>query len=163
MWHVFATFFRFFIAPALHLPGADRPSGLPAPFDHYKLCSVVWFDESDDVDGGFADDAPSLAAALASTGAGPGSPTWCSNPYIERGAGNAATNCIGCHQHAGTSLSTEQVLAAYDPATGAGRRRSRPSFPADYVFALRRGDDVGAMFVETEDHYAPAPSAPAAP
>ncbi len=27
MWHVFATFFRYFIAPALHLPGADRSSG----------------------------------------------------------------------------------------------------------------------------------------
>ena len=27
VWHVLAVFFRFFIAPALHLPGADRRSG----------------------------------------------------------------------------------------------------------------------------------------
>ena len=141
--------------------GADRPDEIGAPFDHYKLCSVVWFDEGDDTPGGgFASDAPSLAAALASTGSGPGAPTWCSNPYIERGAGNAATNCIGCHQHAGTTLSTEEVLAAHDPASGTGRRQSRSSFPADYVFALRRGDDIGAMFVETEDHSAPGPTQP---
>lgn len=141
--------------------GEDRPDGIGAPFDHYKLCSVVWFDEADDsADGGFASDAPSLAAALASTASGPGGPTWCSNPYIERGAGNAATNCIGCHQHAGTTLSSEEVLAAHDPASGTGRRQSRSSFPADYVFALRRGDDIGAMFVETEDHSAASPLAP---
>jgi len=141
--------------------GADRPDAIGAPFDHYKLCSVVWFDEGDQaLDGGFAGDAPSLAAALASTGSGPGAPTWCSNPYIERGAGNAATNCIGCHQHAGTTSSTEEVLAAHDPASGTGRRQSRSSFPGDYVFALRRGDDIGAMFVETEDHSAPAPDTP---
>jgi hypothetical protein len=141
--------------------GADRPAGIGAPFDHYKLCSVVWFDEGDDApDGSFTSDAPSLAAALASTASGPGAPTWCSNPYIERGAGNAATNCIGCHQHAGTTLSTEEVLAAHDPASGTGRQRSRASFPADYVFALRRGDDIGAMFVETEDHSAPLPAPP---
>ena len=27
VWHVLAVFFRFFIAPALHLPGADRRPG----------------------------------------------------------------------------------------------------------------------------------------
>ncbi len=36
VWHVFATFFRFFVAPALHLPGADphtRPIRLRLAFE----------------------------------------------------------------------------------------------------------------------------------
>src|SRR5690606_6160935 len=43
--------------------GADRPADFPAPFDHYKLCSVVAFEEDDDDPRGGAAD-PSLARAL---------------------------------------------------------------------------------------------------
>jgi hypothetical protein len=135
--------------------GADRPLGFPAPFAHYKLCSVVSFVESDaDPEGGFTDAAPSLARALAVTHRGAGGPTWCSNPYIERGDGNVATNCIGCHQHGGTRLRSEDILADRQAFPDFGRTEQRPGFPSDYVFSVRQGDDVGAMFVETEDHYA---------
>lgn len=135
--------------------GADRPGDFPAAFARYKLCSVVAFEEGDDdPSGGFDGDDESLARALAAVHAGAGGPTWCSNPYIERGAGNAATNCVGCHQHAGTALRSEDILGSPEAFPDFSRTEQRPSFPSDYVFSLRLGDDLGAMFVETEEHYA---------
>ena len=140
------------------ISGLTSISTMAGPWKNYKMCVTTQYLEGDpDPRGGFSG---SLGDALAAVHRGVGAPTWCSNPYLEDGAGNAATNCIGCHQHAGTALSTEEVLAAHDPASGTGRRQSRSSFPADYVFALRRGDDIGAMFVETEDHSAASPSMP---
>lgn len=133
--------------------GADRPSDFPAPFNHYKLCTVVAFEEADPDPTGGAED-PSLAAALAATHSGAGGPTWCSNPYLERGDGNVSTNCIGCHQHAGTGLRSEDILADEGAFPDFSRGELRASFPSDYVFSLRTGDDLGAMFVETEEHYA---------
>jgi hypothetical protein len=133
--------------------GADRPAEFPAPFDHYKLCSVVAFEEGDADPEGGADDA-GLRSALAVTHAGAGGPTWCSNPYIERGDGNASTNCVGCHQHAGTRLVSEDILADAGAFPDFSRLELRESFPTDYVFSVRTGDDLGAMFVETEEHYA---------
>jgi hypothetical protein len=135
--------------------GEDRPSTLPPPFDHYKLCSVVAFDEADAEPAAGAASRPSLAAALAATHAGVGGPTWCSNPYLEAGAGNAATNCIGCHQHAGTQLRPEDILGSAEEFPEFGRTEVRQTFPADYVFAPTQGDDLGAMFQETEDHFLP--------
>jgi hypothetical protein len=135
--------------------GEDRPADFPSPFSHYKLCSVVAFDEADpEPGGGFDADAPSLARALAQTHSGVGGPSWCSNPYIEEGAGNAATNCLGCHQHAGTALRTEDILDAANAAGRSARSRELDTFPSDYVFSVRVGDDLGAMFDETEQHYA---------
>lgn len=134
--------------------GADRPPALPSPWDHYKLCSVVSFEERDpDPTAGFGAVHPSLARALAATHAGAGGPSWCSNPYIEEGPGNAATNCIGCHQHAGTALSSEQILSEQARFPEFGRTEQRASFPSDYVFEGNAGDNLGAMFEETEAHF----------
>lgn len=136
--------------------GADRPASLPAPWNHYKLCTVVAFDENDTAPAaGFAGQHPTLASALEASHASSGGRTWCSNPYIEEGAGNAASNCIGCHQHAGTGLSSESILADAAAFPDHSRRLVREDFPADYVFGASVGDDLGAMFRETEQHYAP--------
>jgi hypothetical protein len=144
-------------APALDF-GADRPVGFPAAFAHYKLCSVVAFEEEDpDPAAAFRTRAPSLAEALAATSAGAGAPSWCANPYIETGVGNASTNCIGCHQHGGTGLRSEDVLDDQNTYPDFGRYPQRTTFPADYVFSLRVGDDIGSMFDETEDHFSDAP------
>jgi hypothetical protein len=134
--------------------GADRPSTLPEPFQNYKLCAVSAFEEADpDPGGGFDSDHPSLSRALAATRPRVGDPTWCSNPYIEEGDGNAATNCIGCHQHAGTLLSSEEILADAERFPDFGRTEQRTTFPSDYAFAATIGDNLGAMFEETEDHF----------
>lgn len=137
--------------------GEDRPASLQSgPFSHYKMCVVSAFDEGDpDPEGGFGADKPSLASALAAVHAGPGGPSWCSNPYLEEGHGNAGTNCVGCHQHAGTSLKSEDILAA-DPAQH-GRRAARNNFPTDYSFAVDQGDDLSRLFADREDYWRDVP------
>lgn len=137
--------------------GADRPASLGAgPFSHYKMCVVTAFDERDpDPQGGFGGDMPSLGAALAAVHTGEGGPSWCSNPYLEEGHGNAGTNCIGCHQHAGTPLTSEDILAA-DP-TFSGRRAARNNFPTDYSFAVDQGDDLSQLFADRELYYRDVP------
>jgi hypothetical protein len=133
--------------------GADRPASLQGPLGHYKMCTVMAFDEADaDPTGGHGGTLDSLGQALAATHAGVGGPTWCSNPYLERGAHNAATNCIGCHQHAGTGLAPETILADPRHYPQQGRTRVRDSFPSDYLYALRAGDDLGAVFAAREDN-----------
>jgi hypothetical protein len=135
--------------------GADRPERLPPPFQNYKLCTVTAFAEGDaDPSGGFSDDLPSLGDALSAVYGGAAAPSWCSNPYIEEGAGNAASNCVGCHQHAGTGLRSSDVLGDAERFPDHGRRLLRESFPSDYVFSATVGDALSAMFEETEDHFA---------
>jgi hypothetical protein len=134
--------------------GADRPETMPAPFQNYKLCSVVAFDEEDpDPGGGYDQEHPSLARALQVTHSGSGGPSWCSNPYLEAGVGNAGSNCIGCHQHAGTGLRSADILGAPLVFPEHGRTQLRADFPSDYVFAPSVGDDLGAMYEETEAHF----------
>ena len=67
---------------------------------------------------------------------GVGAPTWCSNPYLEEGKGNAATNCIGCHQHGGTALAPELILSD-EPAHGTTRTRN--NFFTDYLWVIKGG------------------------
>jgi hypothetical protein len=119
--------------------GADRPRELEGtPWARYKMCAVTWFDERDpDPTGGALD--PTLGEALAVVHEGVGGPSWCSNPYLEEGPGNAESNCIGCHQHAGAELLPEEILLL--PARG--RRLARASFPFDYTFAPT---EVHALF-----------------
>jgi hypothetical protein len=130
--------------------GADRPksiAGLGGPWGAYKMCVTTAFAEEDPLPGGGFDMAhPSLASALSAVYAGKGAPTWCSNPYLEEGHGNAATNCIGCHQHGGTELRPEDILLLSD----FGRPARRNNFPADYSWATTRGDDLGQLFADEE-------------
>ena len=137
--------------------GADRPADIPAlsgPFGNYKMCVTTAFTEGDsDPTGGFATSAPSLADALAVVHGGQGAPTWCSNPYLELGPGNAASNCIGCHQHGGTGVLSETILG--DPRTypAHGRTQVRNNFPADYSWAVDSGDRLGRTFADVVEYY----------
>jgi hypothetical protein len=124
--------------------GADRPtaiSGLAGPWKNYKMCVVTQYLEGDpDPRGG---QAGSLGDALAAVTNGAGSASWCSNPYLEVGAGNAGTNCIGCHQHGGTDISAESILADYPHH---GSTRVRNNFFTDYLWAVKGGggEDLSA-------------------
>ena len=80
----------------------------------------------------------------------PAGPTRCSNPYLERGAGNARTNCIGCHQHAGTSMLPENILKDF-PSDG--RTEVRRNFPADYLFAVGREDSLARLIADEVAYY----------
>jgi hypothetical protein len=136
--------------------GEDRPASFPAPWHNYKMCTVVAFTESDpDPSGGLSETHPSLARALEATYAGVGGPSWCSNPYLERGDGNAATNCVGCHQHAGSGLSPELLVGDAQRFPRHGRTQLRSTFPTDYVYGAERRGEIGAVFHETAAHFAP--------
>ncbi len=129
--------------------GADRPA-LPPPWDHYKMCVSSGYLEGDpDPRGG---QAGTLGDALAAVHGGVGAPTWCSNPFLELGAGNAATNCIGCHQHGGTDLLPEDILAS-QPHHGATRVRN--NFFTDYLWAIKggRGEELSSIVQAELDYW----------
>ncbi len=128
--------------------GADRPAaiaGLGGPWTNYKMCVATSFLEGDaDGRGGFAG---SLGDALGAVHHGVGAPTWCSNPYLEQGAGNGDTNCIGCHQHGGTPLTAEDIISDEGLFPHHGSTRIRNNFFTDYSWAVQggRGDDLGSI------------------
>lgn len=139
--------------------GADRPddiAALPGPWRNYKMCAVSMFDERDpDPTGGFATSAPSLGAALATMHGGVGAPSWCSNPYLEEGPGNMTTNCIGCHQHGGTALTSELIVNSPDEFPAHGRTLLRNNFPHDYSWALTAGDRIGLELQRIVNYFSP--------
>ena len=103
---------------------------------------------------GYAADASDARGGARPCTSGVGGPTWCSNPYLETGAGNAATNCIGCHQHAGTDIDVEKILGDEAAFPARGRTELRKDFLTDYSYQLSRGDGFGALFRQTEQHFA---------
>ena len=133
--------------------GADRPAeiaALPGPWKNYKMCVSTQYLEGDpDPRGG---QPGSLGDALAAVTGGDGTPSWCSNPYIELGAGNAATNCIGCHQHGGTTLTAEKILAELPHH---GNTRVRNNFFTDYLWAVKGGggDELSAVIQAEVDYW----------
>jgi len=132
--------------------GADRPASvasLPGPWRNYKMCVATAYLEGDpDPRGGAGG---SLGDAIESVHGGVGAPSWCSNPYLELGEGNAATNCIGCHQHGGTDLTPEAILATLPHS---GSTRVRNNFFTDYLWAIKggQGEDLSAL-VQAEVEY----------
>ncbi len=121
--------------------GADRPDEIAGVWRNYKMCATSMFAEQDpDPEGGYAGEHPDLAAALAEVHPGVGGPSWCSNPYLEIGHGNASTNCVGCHQHGGTDLTPEVILDSPSELPASGRVQVRNNFPADYSWATSSGD-----------------------
>lgn len=138
--------------------GADRPAEigkLGGPWKNYKMCVVTGYEEKDpDPTGGFPTGKGSLGDALKATYNGVGKPTWCSNQYVERGTHNAQTNCIGCHQHAGTGLRSETVLADDKAFPHFGSTKIRKNFPADYVFAaVQPPESIASMMQIQVEHY----------
>ena len=132
--------------------GADRPDEIRAlggPWSSYKMCVVSGYAEGDaDPRGGYDG---SLGDALAAVHEGRGGATWCSNPYVEKGAKNAQTNCIGCHQHAGSpSLGSAAILADAATFPRSGRTQLRKSFPSDYVWSFGAPPDFLARVVEAQ-------------
>ena len=133
--------------------GADRPAAiaaLPGPWRNYKMCVTTSYVERDtDPRGG---QPGSLGDSLAAVHGGVGAPTWCSNPYIEQGKGNAATNCIGCHQHGGTTLAPEKILAD-EPQRGTTRTRN--NFFTDYLWVIKGGggEDLSSVIQAEVDFW----------
>lgn len=139
----------------------------------YKMCVASFFDEGDpDPRGGYptaqafeqalaaarlrdGDALPpdlarmknlvSLGDVLEATHRGVGGPTHCSNPYLEEGPLNARSNCIGCHQHAGTPIEALDVLSNERAYPGNGNLRVRNNHPADYLWAFDKEARLGRI------------------
>jgi hypothetical protein len=131
--------------------GADRPAAitnLPGPWRNYKMCTVTAYLEGDaDPRGGFAGSLGDSLEAVTSTNM----PSWCSNPYLELGEGNAGTNCIGCHQHGGTTITPLEILEL--PHHGSTRVRN--NFFTDYLWAIQggQGEDLSALVQAEVDYW----------
>jgi hypothetical protein len=143
--------------------GADRPEAiraLGAPWSSYAMCVAIDDIERDpDPEGGFADDAPTLAAALAAVRAhaGSGGASWCSNPYIDGAPGLLRTNCVGCHQHAMTGVRPGEVLMDESRFPESGRLFVRSNFPADAFWGLDAGDSLAEVIQATVEYWDAAP------
>ncbi|MBX3246921.1 MAG: hypothetical protein KF901_07055 [Myxococcales bacterium] len=137
--------------------GADRPDAIRAlgpPWSSYKMCVVVDHDELDgDPGGGFGDDAPTLAAALAALHEGRGGPTWCSNPYVDAAPGLARANCVGCHQHAMSGARPGEVATDEARFPANGRLAARNNYPSDGFWGLDSGDDLAGAIRDVVDHW----------
>ena len=119
-----------------------------------RMCVATDFDEQDaDPAGGFAPDAPTLAASLRAVHEGRGGPSWCSNPYIDAGPGLVRSNCVGCHQHAMTGVLPERVQTDHARFPANGRAQVRNNFPADGFWGIDGGDHVGAVFAEAVEYW----------
>ncbi len=121
--------------------GEDRPEfiqKLGAPWNQYKLCAVSSYVQNAAELDELATRYPSLAkaykAVLNDSGA-----SWCSNPYIERGINNQRTNCIGCHQFAGTDVDQMDVISDASRFPHFGNTKQREDFPSDYVWSATQG------------------------
>jgi hypothetical protein len=142
--------------------GADRPAdflvgGPLAPvLANYKMCTTVAYDEADD-GSSLAGADPTLSAVFDATR---GPRTWCSNPYLESSPNNAKTNCIGCHQHAGTDLETTSILEGDHAFPDGSREQVRKNFPADYTFITSTGLALATVMQAKVNQLAPKPPAP---
>ncbi|HZO12694.1 MAG TPA: hypothetical protein VFB62_05540 [Polyangiaceae bacterium] len=163
--------------------GADRPDfirELGGPWSNYKMAVVTGFEDKDPdpragnptqgqfdqalADAGLEPDAeltPELATMknLVSLGDAlqatyrEGS-TWAANPYLEEGPRNARSNCIGCHQHAGTPIEPLTVLFDEGSFPKGGNAMVRKNFPADYLWVFDKKSRLARIIqyeVETQD------------
>jgi hypothetical protein len=138
--------------------GADRPAALASrpAWKNYKMCVATAFDERDPApDGGFGG---TLGAALAAVWGGNVAPSWCSNPYLELGENNAETNCMGCHQHAGTGLLPEAILADPVKFPAHGPVEMRNNIPSDYSWSVDHGDRLTRLFADVVEYWDTAPT-----
>ena len=130
--------------------GADRPTSIQGVFRNYKMCvSTSYVERDPDRRGG---QSGSLGDAIEAVHGGVGSPSWCSNPYLENGPHNAGTNCIGCHQHGGTDVMIQKIL---DEQPHNGSTRVRNNFFTDYLWAVKGGlgEDLSAIVQEEIDFW----------
>jgi len=146
--------------------GADRPQkirDLDPVWSQYKMAVTVDYNEFDPDPASWFSEQPSLAQALDVV---KGPLTWSSNPYIEHGRGNAQTNCIGCHQHGGSTvgfdIDADQVLDPFDLDAvianeslfpNKGRGQMREIFPADYLWSMNRVDNLSQVLASEVQHF----------
>lgn len=119
----------------------DRPAKLGAPWTHYQLCTSLTFAKpllTPELDQAFKERESA----------------WCSNPYLEAGAHNQKTNCIGCHQHAGKPWSeanfVERLQNDLSSMTMASEEASDRS---DRIWSVYNGPEPFAGYINQDIDY----------
>lgn len=123
--------------------GSDQSLLVRSPVDSelrsFKLCAVAGFDaESADV----VNAATGLTAMMQDLAAARTGRSWCSNPYLETGPASARTNCVGCHQHAGSELDPERILRFPSTFPSDASVRILPQSNFDYLWSLSAGGQL---------------------
>lgn len=130
--------------------GADRPESFP--YSAYRLCALGSL--SDDWRG--RDSAswdPSLQSWQSALNAA-SLPNWCSNPYLELGAGNQKTNCAGCHQHAGLAWNNQEFIKRLKEDLPLLLEAQGPAGPSDQVWSLLAGPSpLAALIADIIDYF----------
>jgi hypothetical protein len=131
--------------------GADRPK-LVEQWNNYKMCNTLTFDATHQQ---FEDlqQFQSLKAAFEVIAENLPGKSWCSNPFLEQGHDNFKTNCIGCHQHGGSLLSNEDILARGAVDGQFALTKVRRNFPADYAWSWNRNPENISQFVIQQISY----------
>lgn len=143
--------------------GQDRPDSIDGVWANYKMCVTSAFNEKDPTPWkGFEKDAPLLAKAIkanydtlvsansAANGSRDNLTTWCSNPNVETDQQNHKTNCIGCHQYAGSWSKSDNALTLYEQTLvprdrnfpQLGRDRHRETFLSDFAWGVALYENV---------------------
>lgn len=137
--------------------GEDRPPELNGKnnwLKNYKMCVVL--DHTEGAQQGwneFAANQGGLSEAIKASAEMNGDYSWCSNPYIEKGAMNAKTNCIGCHQHGGGSRSPEELMNLRgSPFSNWVLGKARQSFPSDYLWSFGATQPTGGHHEDFESN-----------
>ncbi len=79
--------------------------------------------------------------------------SWCSNPYLEGGAQNHKTNCVGCHQHAGSSWTEENFEAALTQNISVLTQDAKVHSRSDQVWSLLNGPEPLSSIIYQEIDY----------
>jgi hypothetical protein len=122
--------------------GADRPAfiqKLGPLFSHYKICAVTRFQDDAEDWAALSQKYPDLAAAFEAARSGNPGQSWCSNTYLEMGTHNQRSNCIGCHQFAGTDAQQDKILQDAQQFPQHGSTQQRSTFVTDYVWSAAQG------------------------
>jgi hypothetical protein len=158
--------------------GEDRPASITGVWANYKMCVTSSFNERDPAPWkSFETSAPDLAksikanynqldAANREAGGDPGHlTTWCSNPNVETHPHNNNTNCIGCHQYAGSWNQVSGALTEFDQTFQVndpnfpqqGRDRYRKTFLSDFGWGLALYEGIPARIRNFRKRYGIAP------
>lgn len=112
----------------------------------YKSCSTLAFTPLAKTDRGEFENEIHKAEALSGQ-------SWCSNPYLETGLQNHRTNCIGCHQHAGTPWTeddfNDRLQNDIQLLLGDAKIASR----TDQVWSLLNGPEPFVSYISQEIDY----------
>lgn len=133
----------------------DRPNNLRSRWlTGAKICVVESHDAPGNLPPDFEMKYPSLAEATRTLSKYTQGLSWCSNPYLEHGKGNARSNCIGCHQFAGNEINPSDLLkeSLNNPFRLLGRDNAK--VPLDYSWSLVQGDGaLGLELLELRDYF----------